>query len=88
MGDERYFVLGYWCNAYRSNDREYFWMGYWSERKTANKALKQKLEKGQPRTFIDWCGTGGKVYKGEEAFLKACEKVGMNPAIENCDPRD
>lgn len=82
-----YYVLGYWCNAYRSNDREYFWMGFWGDRKSANKALKRKLESGQPKTFIDWCGGGGKVYQGATALMDACEKVGINPAVENCEFR-
>lgn len=82
MGDD-FFVLGYWCNAYRPGDREYFWIGMFEDRKHAAEVLKRKKERGQPKTFIDWCGAGGKVIKGRDAFIKAAQKVGMNPNMEN-----
>jgi hypothetical protein len=78
--DTEYYLLGYWSNAYsRREDKEYFWMGPFDERKDAVLASKRKQENGQPKTFKDWCGGGGKIFSSWEAFEKAAKTAGLNP---------
>lgn len=78
MSDE-FYLLGYWGNAYRANDKEYYWSGPFETRKDALASGKRRQKEGQPKTFIDWCGGGNKVFSSKEGFVVAANKVGMNP---------
>lgn len=83
MEEGEFFVLGYWDNAYsRGRDREYFWMRGFESRKEALDAAKSKQERGQPTQFRDWVKGRNQVFSKVETFLKAAEKVGLNPRLD------
>lgn len=83
--EDGYFLLGFWSNAYRSNDREYFWMGAFFSRKEAMAVGKQKQLRGQPQNFRDWGKGTNKIIKGLDAFIKEAKKVGLNPRVDNLE---
>lgn len=79
--DKEFFVLGYWVEPY-SCRKEYFWMRYFDTRKEALEAGKRKQHNGQPKTFRDWCEGTNRVFSSAEAFVKAAQKVGLNPKMD------
>jgi hypothetical protein len=80
--EEIIYVLGYWNNPYRSNDREYYWFRCYEGMKEARRIGKRKQEHGQPKTFIDWVQGKNSYFTSEAKFLAACAKVGMNPKLD------
>jgi hypothetical protein len=78
---EEFYLLGFWSNAYRANDREYFWSGPFDSRKEALEAGKRRQAHGQPKTFYDWVKGRNSCYSSKDGFIVAANKVGMNPAF-------
>jgi hypothetical protein len=80
--DDGYFLLGYWGNPGRGGN-EYFWSGVYADRDDAVKAGKYRLDRGQPKTMVDWVGGKTQVIRGKDKFLAAAKKVGLNPNVDN-----
>lgn len=81
--EDGFYVLGYWGNPYRSNDKEYFWAGAFRERKNALAFGKRKQEKGQPKNFRDWVKGEVKIIRGQDKFVAAAKKAGLNPNVSD-----
>ena len=80
--EQNFYVLGYWCNPYRSDDREYFWARDFESRKEAAAFGKRKQENGQPKRFIDWVKGSNKIFSSVTRFKAECQKVGLNPRLD------
>lgn len=80
--EKEFYLLGVWHNAYRANDCEYFWGGPYDSREETLSAGERKQERGQPKTFYDWVRGKNRVFSTQETFVKAANKIGMNPNID------
>jgi arabinogalactan endo-1,4-beta-galactosidase len=85
--NEIYFTIVKWGNPYRSNDNDYAWAGGYTDRKTALR-IGKRIEKRGPNAFIDWCGSSVKTHKGLTTFIKAANKVGLNPNVKVISVKD
>lgn len=81
---KEFYLLGYWCNAYsRSSEKEYFWCGPFETRKEALEMGALKQNRGQPKTFYDWCKGRNRVFSSREHFVLNAKKIGMNPKFDD-----
>lgn len=80
-----FFLLGYWLNPYRANDKEYFWTGPHETRTSAIEMGRLKQSRGQPSNFTNWVKGKNKVYQGLTNFMFAAAKVNINPNVSNLE---
>ena len=80
--DEVVYVLGYWCNPYRSNDREYYWFRCYDGKKEARLRGARKQQVGQPTKFTNWVKGSNSYFTDEQKFLAACAKAGIKPRLD------
>lgn len=83
--EDSFFVLGYWGDPYRAGNKEYFWAGGYTTRKAAKAFGDRKLKNGQPSTFHDWSGGKCTIFRGQDKFLAAAKKAGIEPNLSNLD---
>lgn len=73
-----YFGFSYWGCPYRRQDDEHFIIGPFETSAEARKAVKRKLENGQPNTMRDWVSGPVKIFDTVEKLKKGLDKAKLN----------
>lgn len=73
-----YFGFSSWGCPYRRQPDEHFIIGPFETSAEARKAVKRKLEQGQPRTMVDWVSGSVKIFDSVEKLKKGLDKAKLN----------
>ena len=82
--EDGYFAIYAIASAY-GGDKEVFWNGPFKTQKEAKDYIsRQRNKNGLNKSFGgDYIESGSSVHKGLSAFVKAAEKYGLNPNVQN-----
>lgn len=85
--DRMFFGFSAWCDPYGRGRPEWFIVGPYETSAEARKAVKSRLERGQPQNYRDWASGNVKVIEGVDKLRKALdkEKLNMPKRIEEDD---